>query len=454
MEAAILAPQGNFFRRTFASLHYRNFRLFFLGQIVSNSGNWLTMVALVLLVLDRTDSGVAVGLLSACQFAPILLFSAWGGVLVDRFNKRRLLYITQSLEMAQSFVLAGLAFMHEAPLILFYLAAIAGGCFLAIDNPVRRSMVNEMVPADDVPNAVTLYSAMINFSRIVGPLIAGVLVVSVGYGWCFTLDALSYITVLVSLSMMRASELRQLPITPRAPGQIRAGLRYIVSVPDLWIPFAMLLIIGTISYNFSVVLPLFIVKGLHESKSAYTYVYAAFSTGGLLGALLVARSIDCRDPHRRDGRGRVGQRHARAVGIAERGVRRLRGSRGRRLQRRLHDGNDLDRTAAREPGHDRPGAVDPDGVAHRHDADRRPDPRLARRLGGPALPDLPRRSGRTVCRRLRSARRAARRPRWREARTRRRRARGELDVSLTRGRRSTPPRMQMPRRQRRPCPCS
>jgi MFS family permease len=191
--------------------------------------------------------------------------------------------------MAQSFVLAGLAFMHEAPLILFYLTAIAGGCFLAIDNPVRRSMVNEMVPADDVPNAVTLYSAMINISRIVGPLIAGVLVVSVGYGWCFTIDALSYTTVLVSLSMMRASELRQLPITPRAPGQIRAGLRYILTVPDLWIPFTMLLIIGTISYNFSVVLPLFVVKGLHENKAAYTYVYAAFSTGGLLGALLVAR---------------------------------------------------------------------------------------------------------------------------------------------------------------------
>jgi len=289
MDGDVLVPQAGFLRRTFASLHFRNFRLFFFGQIVSNSGNWLTMVALVLLVLDRTGSGVAVGLLSACQFGPILLLSAWGGVLVDRFNKRKLLYITQSLEMAQSFVLAGLAFMHDAPLILFYLTAIAGGCFLAIDNPVRRSMVNEMVPAADVPNAVTLYSAMINFSRIVGPLIAGVLVVSVGYGWCFTIDALSYTTVLVSLSMMRASELRQLPITPRAPGQIRAGLRYILTVPDLWIPFTMLLIIGTISYNFSVVLPLFIVKGLHENKAAYTYVYAAFSTGGLLGALLVAR---------------------------------------------------------------------------------------------------------------------------------------------------------------------
>ena len=152
-----------------------------------------------------------------------------GGVLVDRFNKRKLLYITQSLEMAQSFVLAGLAFMHEAPLFLFYLTAIAGGCFLAIDNPVRRSMVNEMVPAEDVPNAVTLYSAMINFSRIVGPLIAGLLVVSVGYGWCFTLDALSYVTVLVSLSMMRASELRQLPDHTAAPD--RSGLVFATSSP-------------------------------------------------------------------------------------------------------------------------------------------------------------------------------------------------------------------------------
>ena len=134
--------------------------------------------------------------MSACQFGPILLLSAWAGAIVDRTNKRKLLYVTQSLEMCQSFVLAALAFMPHAPLGAFYVTAAVGGCLLAFDNPVRRTFVNEMVPVEDVPNAVTLYSAMVNISRIVGPAIAGVLIVTVGYGWCFTIDAISYGAVL------------------------------------------------------------------------------------------------------------------------------------------------------------------------------------------------------------------------------------------------------------------
>jgi MFS family permease len=232
---------------------------------------------------------VAVGVLSACQFGPILLLSAWAGVIVDRTDKRTLLYITQLLEMGQSFALAALAFMHQAPLATFYVTAAAGGCFLAIDNPVRRTFVNEMVQVDDVPNAVTLYSAMVNISRVVGPALAGLLIVTVGYGWCFTIDAVSYISVLIALRMMRPDELRRVPVTPRGPGQVRAGLRYIAGVPELWITFAMLLIVGTISYNFTVVFPLFVEKGLHGSDAAYTLVYSAFSAGSLVGALIVAR---------------------------------------------------------------------------------------------------------------------------------------------------------------------
>lgn len=267
----------------------RNFRLFFIGQTVSNSGNWLTMVALTLLVLHRTDSGVAIGLLSACQFGPILVLSAWAGVIVDRTDKRRLLMATQTLEMGQSAALAALAFMHEAPLAAFYVTALAGGCMLAFDNPVRRTFVNEMVPLEDVPNAVTVYSAMVNISRIAGPALAGALIVTVGYGWCFTVDAVSYVTVLVALAMMRAHELRRVPVSPRAPGQVRAGLRYIRSVPELWITFLMLAVIGSLSYNFPVVLPLLVEKGLGGGDGAYTLVYAAFSAGSLVGAVLVAR---------------------------------------------------------------------------------------------------------------------------------------------------------------------
>ena len=283
------APDPGFVRRTISSLRSRNFRLFFIGQTISNTGNWLTNVALTLLILHRTGSGVAVGLLTACQYGPILLLSAWAGVIVDRTNKRTLLYFTQALEMCQSIALAVLAFTHNAPVGAYYVIAAAGGCLLALDNPVRRSFVNEMVPIEDVPNAVTVYSAMVNIARIGGPALAGLLIVTVGYGWCFTVDAISYLIVLAALAMMRSSELRRVPVTPRGGGQVRAGLRYIARVPDLWIPFVMLLIVGTLSYNYSVVFPLFVEKGLHRGDGTYTLVYSAFSAGGLVGAVAVAR---------------------------------------------------------------------------------------------------------------------------------------------------------------------
>ena len=284
-----LAQGPGFLRRTLSSLRWRNFRLFFIGQTISQTGNWLTNVALTLLILHRTGSGVAVGLLVACQYGPILLLSAWAGVIVDRTSKRNLLYVTQALEMCESFALAALAFMYNAPLAAFYGIAVAGGALLAVDNPVRRTFVNEMVPTDEIPNAVTLYSAMNSMARIAGPALAGLLIVTVGYGWCFTVDAVSYVAVLTALAMMRSAELRRLPVMPRGAGQVRAGLKYIAGVPDLWITFVMLLLIGTMSYNFAVVFPLFVVKGLHGGDGTYTLVYSAFSAGGLVGALLVAR---------------------------------------------------------------------------------------------------------------------------------------------------------------------
>ena len=282
-------PPDGFVRRTLSSFRSRNFRLFFIGQTVSNTGNWLTMVALTLLVLHRTGSGFYVGLLSACQFGPILLLSAWAGAIIDRSNKRNVLFLTQSLEMAQSFVLAVLAFSHHAPLWSFFLTAAVGGCLLAFDNPVRRTFVNEMVPPEDIPNAVTLYSAMVNISRIAGPALAGALIVTVGYGWAFTLDAASYTTVLVALGMMRTRELRRVEAAPKGKGQVRAGVRYILQVPELWITFAMLAVVGTVSYNFSVVFPLFVEKGLGGGDGGYTFVYSMFSVGALGGALIVAR---------------------------------------------------------------------------------------------------------------------------------------------------------------------
>lgn len=275
-------------RRTFLSLRHRNFKLFFFGQLVSNTGNWLTNVALTLLILHLTNSGLAVGALTAAQFGPILLLSPWAGAIADRHDKRTLLFVTQSVEMCQSVVLAVLAFMPNPPLAGLYATAVAGGIALSFDNPLRRSFVTEMVPAEDRPNAVALYSAIVNASRIFGPALAGVLVVSVGYGWCFTVDAVSYLVVLGALWMMRPSELLKVPHLEKAKGPVRAAVRYIVDMPSLRIAFVMLMVIGTLGYNLNVELPLFVERSLHDGDSAFTFLYTIFAIGALVSALVVA----------------------------------------------------------------------------------------------------------------------------------------------------------------------
>ncbi|HKT06722.1 MAG TPA: MFS transporter [Gemmatimonadaceae bacterium] len=284
----IVGRAGHLARTTFLSLRNRNFRLYFIGQLISNSGNWLTNIALTLLILNLTGSGLRVGLLAACQYGPMLLFSAWGGAIADRVDKRRMLLLTQSLEMAQSTGLAILAFMHHPPVIGLYALALAGGTFLAFDNPLRRSFVSEMVPPEDLPNAVVLYSTIVNGSRIVGPAVAGLLIVTVGYGWCFTLDAASYVAVLVCLVLMRERELHRSHHGRVGEGTVRDGLRYVFATPVLWISFAMLAVIGTLSYNFSVTLPIFVTRVLHGSDQTYTLLYSVFSVGAVSCSLIVA----------------------------------------------------------------------------------------------------------------------------------------------------------------------
>ena len=287
-----LVPQAGFFARTFQSFGVRNFRLFFVGQLISNTGNWLTIVALTLLVLHATHSGFDVGLLTACQFGPILLLSAWAGSIADRSDKHKLLFLTQGGEMLQSFGLATLAFIHGTPVWAFFVLAAIGGALLAIDNPIRRSFVPEMVPTPLIPNGVMLYSTLVNASRIFGPALAGVLVVTLGYGWAFTIDGLSYVAVLVSLAMMRRSELRLRPPSPKVKGAVREGIRYVRSMPTLWISFVMLAAVGTFSYEFNVVIPLFVEQGLGGTDTAYTVAYSLFSVGALIGALSAAHRSD------------------------------------------------------------------------------------------------------------------------------------------------------------------
>jgi MFS family permease len=274
--------------RTFQALGTRNFRLFFIGQSISNTGNWLTNVALILFVLRLTHSGLAVGLLAACQFGPMLFLSAWAGAVADRGEKRRMLFATQSLEMAQSAGLAALAFLPHPSVIALYVLAVGAGAVLAFDNPLRRSFVPEMVSPDELPNAVVLYSTIVSLSQVFGPTLAGLLATTLGFGWCFALDAASYVAVLVCLAMMRTGELYRTPPAVRTGREIREGLQYVWSVPDLWISFAMFAAIGLFSFNFRVALPLLVTDSLHSTDIAFTVLYSITSVGAVLGALAVA----------------------------------------------------------------------------------------------------------------------------------------------------------------------
>jgi MFS family permease len=294
-------------RQTFQALRNRNFRLFFIGQLISNTGNWLTSVALVLLVLHLTNnSGLAAGALAACQFGPMLFLSAWAGAIADRSDKRRMLLWTQSLEMAESVGLAVLAFMPHPPLAGLYALAFFGGVLLSFDNPLRRSFVSEMVPPEDIPNAVVLYSLIVNTSRMIGPALAGLLVVTLGYGWGFTIDAATYLVVLACLVGMRPAELHRQPPRAREKGEIREGLRYVASTPVLWISFVMLTAIGMLAYNFNTTLPLFVTLGLHSNASVYTVLLSVFALGAVVTALVVANKALIRMRHIIIGAGALG----------------------------------------------------------------------------------------------------------------------------------------------------
>ena len=281
---------------TFQSFSVRNFRLFFGGQLISQVGNWLTLVAQTLLVLKLTNSGYALGGLAVAQFGPVLLIGAFAGLVADRSDKRRLLISVQVLAMLQSFSLAALAFMDRPPLLAIYALALWSGIATAFDNPARRSFVVEMVPEDRMNNAVSLNSALMTGSRVVGPALAGLLVTTVGFGWCFLLDAVSYLAVIAALWRMNPAELRRAPVTPRGKGQIREGLRYARSVPELWVPLVMMALVGTMAFNFATVLPLFATRDLHGSDVTFTWLMSVVSCGSLLGALATARrkTIDIR----------------------------------------------------------------------------------------------------------------------------------------------------------------
>lgn len=271
--------------RSLSSLSVPNYRRFFCGQVVSVSGNWMQNVAEVWLVLKLTHAGWVVGLVAAFQFLPFLLGGAWGGVLADRMDKRRVLMVTQTLMALPALVLFSLAVAGVVEAWMVCLLVLVRGTVNAVDNPARQALVMEIVGPDRVVNAVSLNSVLVHTARIFGPAAAGGIIALFGVAPCFAVNALSFGAMLVALARMDASELR--PATPvaREPGQIREAVAYVRRTPALLIPIVSMALVGTFSFNFQVLLPLVATFTWHGTAATYALLTTTMAVGSVAGAL-------------------------------------------------------------------------------------------------------------------------------------------------------------------------
>jgi MFS family permease len=273
-------------RRSFNSLEVPNYRCYFAGQVVSLSGNWMQNVTALWLVLSLTNSGLAVGLTTALQFLPLLLFGAYGGLLADRLPKRRLLFITQSLMMIPAAGLFLITAFHVEQLWMIYIAVFLFGTVNSVDNPTRQSFVIEMVGSDRLVNAVSLNSVIIETARIVGPAVAGLIIAGFGVVPCFGINLLTFAAMIAALWSMDPRALRPAPPAVRKPGAIREGLRHVRRTPELAVPLALMALVGTLGLNFQVALPLLARFTFGGGAGAYAVLVSAMGVGSIIAALV------------------------------------------------------------------------------------------------------------------------------------------------------------------------
>lgn len=279
---------AQFLRRTFDSLTIYNYRMYFFGQAISMSGQWMINVAQGLLVLMLTGSGTQLGLVTALQMLPVLFLGAVGGVIVDRYPKRKILYITQSAQLAIGLALGILIITGEIQLWMVFATALLNGLIKVMDNPTRQTFVREMVGSDHLTNAVSLNSMTMNLARVLGPALAGLLAATVGLGMCFIIGGLAYLGVLLQLARMRPEELKPAPISQRTKGQLSAGWNYVRNEPAVRNVLIMMAIIGTFTYEFSVVLPLLAEFTFNNGASGYAALMSAMGVGAVAGGLFTA----------------------------------------------------------------------------------------------------------------------------------------------------------------------
>jgi MFS family permease len=275
-------------RRTFAAFSVHNFRLYFGGQVVSVSGAWMQRVAQSWLVLELTGSGAAVGALTAVQFLPILLLAPRGGLIADRMDKRRLLYVTQSLASLIALTLGVLVLTDVVELWMVFALALALGLVGSVDNPTRHSFVMEMVGRSKLANAVALNSVLVNSARVIGPAVGGLLIVTVGIGWCFVINSASYLVFITAISLMRPDDIERAEPEIKQRGQLRDAVRYVSRHPVLRSTLVMSAVIGLFAYEFEVVLPLLARFTFGGDADTFGAMFAAMGIGAVLGGLFVA----------------------------------------------------------------------------------------------------------------------------------------------------------------------
>ena len=277
--------------RTFRSLQeHRNYRLFFTGQIVSVAGSWMQNIALAWLVIELSGSPLAVGALAFCRFLPFTVLGLAAGVLVDRFDTRRLVIATQAAAMVVSIALAAVTLLDVASLPVVYALAALGGVTLALDAPGRQTLTFQMVGPRELPNAVALNSGLFNASRVIGPALAGLLIAAVGTGLCFVVNAFSFLAVLLALQRIRESELLTVDrdLSLGVVDGIREGVRWARSSRSTRVVLTVVTILSAVGFNFHVLVPLLASNTLRVGAETFGLLSAVFGAGAVVGALVTA----------------------------------------------------------------------------------------------------------------------------------------------------------------------
>jgi MFS family permease len=273
----------------FSSLRIRNFRLYMAGLTVSVAGNWMQNVAVGWLVLQLTGSGTVLGAVTAARYAPLLLLGAWGGLVADRHDKRLLLRLAAIIQLVVAAALGVLTMTHVIDVWSLTALILVAGVVDVVDTPSRQAFMNNIVGRDRLGNAIALNSVLVNGARVVGPGIAGFVISTVGVGPCFLLNAASFGATWLGLQLMRRDELIPTAVEVAAKRQIRAGLRYVRSTPDLRTPLLLVAVAGAFAWEFPVSIPLFTSDTFHGGASEFGWALSAISAGSIAGGLLAAR---------------------------------------------------------------------------------------------------------------------------------------------------------------------